>query len=78
MDMTLDPERADELNTRSNDFVGFFLHGLGDTGDCAEAERTYREFQDELCASTDHLYPTVQLDPEAIEAWYESQSDIPY
>ncbi len=71
-------ERAATLNDRANDFVGFFLHDLGDTGDCAEAERTYRAFQDELCACTDYLYPTVQLDPEAIEAWYESQSDIPY
>ena len=74
----LPTERAELLNDRSNDFVGFFLHGLGDTGDVAEAERTYREFQDELCASTDHLFPNVSIDLEALEAWYESQTDIPY
>lgn len=70
--------RGHTLNDRSNDFFGFFLHGLGDTADVAEANRTYREFQDELCASTDHLYPTVQIDHQRLEEWYESQTDIPY
>jgi hypothetical protein len=71
-------ERESILNDRANDFVGFFLHGLGDTGDCAEAERTYRAFQDELCASTDHLFPNVSIDIAALEAWYQGQDDIPY
>lgn len=71
-------ERQAILNDRANDYVGFFLHGLGDSGDCIEAERTYREFQNELCASTDHLYPTVEIDAEALEAWYQGQTDIPY
>ena len=70
----LPTERADLLNDRSNDFVGFFLHGIGDTGDVAEAERTWRAFQDELCASTDHLFPNVSIDLEELERWEHSRA----
>lgn len=75
--MTL-PDRAETLNDRANDFLGFFLHGKGDTGDCIEAERTYRALQDELCASTDSLYPPVEIDHQRLEEWYQGQEDIPY
>ena len=26
----------------------------------------------------DHLYPPVEIDREALEAWYQGQEDIPY
>lgn len=86
MDMyATDPERADDLNDRANFLFGKTLLGRTDTGDIAEMERSARALQDELCASTDSLYPTISIDTANLEAWEESRArdfdvtdDVPF
>lgn len=66
--------RAHVLNDEANDLFGEILHGRATVEQIARFERAVAELQDELCAGTDYLYPTVTIDAANLEAWEESRA----
>ena len=64
------------LEARRDDLFAMLCRGEGDQADWAELERMTSALQAELLG--DHLYPPVEIDHEALEEWYESQTDVPY
>lgn len=76
VDMTLDHDRLDTMNDRANFLFGNVWLGNADEGDLIEANRSATAFQNAACGDTDP--DTVTIDYAALEAWYESQTDVPY